>query len=174
MFYTGIGSRETPEHICNLMTKIAEKLSSMGWILRSGGADGADKAFMSGAKLLENYIPWKSARDSYTGVVPNLLHNMAYLQQVPGLNPLLYRSETTRLEKYSALWKLHARNVSQVLGLNLDTPSKFVILYAKPNGNGVSGGTNTAYQVAKFNNIPCFNLFIEEDLNRLKKFVEVK
>ena len=48
MYYAGVGSRETPLHICELMTQIAKKLSSLGWVCRSGGAEGADLAFMRG------------------------------------------------------------------------------------------------------------------------------
>src|SRR5665213_1137526 len=43
--YAGIGSRETPEAICNKMTKIGFLLYQKGYFLYSGGADGADKAF---------------------------------------------------------------------------------------------------------------------------------
>ena len=39
-YYTGIGSRKTPDDICKLMTKVAAKLSCDNWTLRSGGADG--------------------------------------------------------------------------------------------------------------------------------------
>ena len=34
--YAGIGSRETPPHICDMMTLIASRLESMGFLLRSG------------------------------------------------------------------------------------------------------------------------------------------
>src|SRR5690606_12262312 len=63
-YYTGIGSRETPKDILCLMVEVARKLSHLGWILRSGGAEGADTAFEIGALdkgaivLPEIYIPW--------------------------------------------------------------------------------------------------------------------
>jgi predicted Rossmann fold nucleotide-binding protein DprA/Smf involved in DNA uptake len=47
-FYTGIGSREVPNDIQYLMQKIATKLESLGFTLRSGGASGSDSAFESG------------------------------------------------------------------------------------------------------------------------------
>jgi hypothetical protein len=40
-YYAGIGSRETPKDILDLISKIAIKLESLGYTLRSGGADGA-------------------------------------------------------------------------------------------------------------------------------------
>jgi predicted Rossmann fold nucleotide-binding protein DprA/Smf involved in DNA uptake len=64
-YYTGIGSRETPEDILEFMKEIASKLESLGWILRSGGAPGADLAFENGVKeKKEIYIPWKGFNNS--------------------------------------------------------------------------------------------------------------
>lgn len=53
VYYTGVGSRKTPQSILILMNKIAQHFSSYGWILRSGGAQGADTAFESGASEKE-------------------------------------------------------------------------------------------------------------------------
>ena len=47
--YAGIGSRKTPIKILKEMTKIANFLNKKGYILRSGGAIGADKAFENGS-----------------------------------------------------------------------------------------------------------------------------
>jgi predicted Rossmann fold nucleotide-binding protein DprA/Smf involved in DNA uptake len=49
MYYAGVGSRETPAHVCKQMTELAKRLESFGLTLRSGGAKGADKAFEAGA-----------------------------------------------------------------------------------------------------------------------------
>ena len=140
MYYAGVGSRETPLHICELMTQIAKKLSSLGWVCRSGGAEGADLAFMRGAARLENYIAWLGeGSGGYSGIVPNLERNFEYLRDVENLNPLLYDPRTMQNPKYRGMWKLHARNVSQVLGLHLNSPCKFVLLYAQPTFTGGQG-----------------------------------
>jgi predicted Rossmann fold nucleotide-binding protein DprA/Smf involved in DNA uptake len=47
-YYAGIGSRETPKEICNKMTEIASLLEKQDFVLRSGGANGADSAFEKG------------------------------------------------------------------------------------------------------------------------------
>lgn len=47
--YTGIGSRNTPPDILDIMFRLAGKLASEGYVLRSGGAQGADDAFEQGA-----------------------------------------------------------------------------------------------------------------------------
>jgi predicted Rossmann fold nucleotide-binding protein DprA/Smf involved in DNA uptake len=49
MYYTGVGSRECPTYILDLMTQYATVLNNKGYILRSGGALGADSAFQSGS-----------------------------------------------------------------------------------------------------------------------------
>ena len=55
-FYTGIGSRQTPKDILNLIEDVAFKLASKGYILRSGAAKGADTAFEDGAKAYANKL----------------------------------------------------------------------------------------------------------------------
>ena len=49
-YYAGIGSRETPQEFLEFFVKLARFLYSKGYTLRSGGADGSDKAFEIGAK----------------------------------------------------------------------------------------------------------------------------
>lgn len=62
--YAGIGSRETPASVLDLMSRIARKLGARGWTLRTGGAEGADLAFYAGAYdsapkgLVELCLPW--------------------------------------------------------------------------------------------------------------------
>ena len=47
-YYAGIGSRSTPPEVQLMMTQLAKALSYEGWVLRSGGACGADTAFEIG------------------------------------------------------------------------------------------------------------------------------
>ena len=54
--YTGVGSREAPEEIILLMTKLSAKLEAQGWTLRSGAADGADTGFENGVNNEDEYI----------------------------------------------------------------------------------------------------------------------
>jgi hypothetical protein len=66
---TGIGSRDTPRDVLDTMTNLMYELHKDGWILRSGGASGADDAFEKGilnytGKIEEDYaeifIPWNN------------------------------------------------------------------------------------------------------------------
>ena len=159
-YWTGIGSRETPQEIGELMSKISVKLEELGYILRSGGAPGADTYFAEKIKNKEIFIPWKSFGE---GIVPKeteFAHNL--LREI---HPAYDRLTQGAL-------KLHLRNVNQVLGADLKTPSKFLICWAKTDNKGnPMGGTRTAWKIAEKYGIPCFNLAKEEDKNRILKII---
>jgi hypothetical protein len=148
VFYTGIGSRSTPDNVLKLFTSLGKTFAHMGLVLRSGGALGADEAFERGCDLVpgkkEIYLPWKGFN---------------------GNDSFLYTPSQKAMEiaeQYHPAWdncssaakKLHARNSHQVLGANLLCPSNFVVCWTPP-----TGGTNQALRVAEAHNIECLNLF---------------
>lgn len=156
-YYAGVGSRETPQPICDLMTDIARKLEGEGWILRSGGAAGADSAFESGVSNPENmevYLPSSyfngrsSSREGYIDATklegfPKALKTVDLFHPAPG-----------RLSDFPR--KLMARNAMQVLGASLEEPSQFVIAWTV--GGKVAGGTGQALRIARHHDIPVLNL----------------
>ena len=149
-YWTGIGSRSTPGSVCDLMTETATRLEDEGYILRSGGADGADYAFELGVKEYNNkeiYLPWIRFNDNPSSLVVDMNGPAPYFasQIHPAWDNL------TRGPK-----ALHARNVHQVLGKYLIEPSKFLICWTE--GGKVVGGTATAINLAKCFRIPVFNL----------------
>lgn len=146
MIYTGIGSRETPSHVLALMTGIATALEGRGYILRSGGAPGADSAFEAGANTLkEIYIPWLGFNGSTSKLLPT---PEAFIMA----------------EKFHPAWQrcrrgaraLHARNCHQVLGLDLKSPAEFIICWTKDALGG--GGTGQALRIAKAHDIKIYDL----------------
>lgn len=154
-FYAGVGSRETPYEFKNLMTKTARLLDSLGYTLRSGAAKGADTWFEEGSALerKEIYIPW----DGFNGrhaVEPGVHCGVTY--------------EATELAKaYHPAWDrlksggqvLITRDVYQILGLDLNTPSRFVVCWTP--GGKEKGGTAQAIRIAKSFGIPIFNFGID-------------
>lgn len=163
-FYTGVGSRKTPKDIGDMIILISAKLSSMGYTLRSGGADGSDSFFEDGSNDSVIYLPWYGYNGK-KGIVPED-HPYAY-ELIERIHPYFGNLSDGAI-------KLHLRNVNQVLGDDLDNivKSKFLICYAKIDKNGIPlGGTRTAWLVAKLYDIPCFNLFIKKDYERLSKFI---
>lgn len=152
-YYTGIGARSTPLETLKLMQTIGAVFAK-SWILRSGGANGADAAFESGAHSVDGpteiFLPWKGFNN-----------NKSHLW----IKDSIYTEASKIASEYHPAWhncsqavkKLHARNVQQILGENLDTPSQMVIAWT-PNGEDV-GGTATAIKLARKYNIPVYNLF---------------
>lgn len=72
-YYTGIGSRETPQDVLDYMTYLGETLAPY-YILRSGKAQGADEAFQLGVEKKQKqegfkhvhaqiFTPWKSFKN---------------------------------------------------------------------------------------------------------------
>ena len=149
-FYTGIGSRATPDDICELMTKVAAKLSRDHWTLRSGGADGADLAFEKGAANKEIFLPWKGFNGNESPLYNTKKEAFDIAEKAHPNWPACRQ----------AVKKLHARNVHQVLGQDLKAPSQFVVCWT-PNAELV-GGTRTALVLAQENDIPIFNLALPE------------
>lgn len=158
MIYAGIGSRETPKEILQLMDEIAIRLAHRGWTLRTGGAPGADDAFFDGAfgetADIEVYLPW----DGFNDYFKNDLLAKAFVHT----SPLPEAFEIAA--KYHPAWpylkqgakKLMARNSHQVLGKDLDTPADCIICWTE--GAKLKGGTAQALRMAEDLNIPVYNL----------------
>lgn len=158
--YAGIGSRSTPPETLSLIESIAARLAEKGWVLRSGGADGADSAFEKGCDqkqgTKEIFLPWKKFNSNNS----------------PLFNPTKECFELAA--KIHPAWdncsdgakRLHARNCQQILGQDLDDPVSLVICWTL--SGGVSGGTATAMKIAMQNNIPIVNLANQNDVLTLK------
>jgi hypothetical protein len=154
--YAGIGSRSTPRGVLKLMKAIAVELALDNWTLRSGNAQGADLAFQAGAaEHAEVFVPWSTFGPPFAsgavGFVPTGDAFTLAAEHHPGWPRL-----------NDAARKLHARNVHQVLGLDLQSPARFVICWT-PNGTVTgrepgSGGTGQALRVAAAHDVPVFNL----------------
>lgn len=153
MKYAGIGSRETPEYHLGMMRAIGVSLASLGFILRSGRARGADQAFERGARhgggICEIYEP---RRD-----LPSKWFDHAAM-----FHPAWRKcSEIAKI--------LHARNSAIMLGPELNDPVKFVSCYTV---NGLaSGGTGQALRIAEYMKIPVFNLFNDPTAEVMFKWV---
>ena len=170
--FTGVGSRKTPEDVQEHMTLVARVLEEASFTLRSGGADGADKAFEAGvSKLKEIYIPWGGFNNRSSveeGVItgwPNKMTGDFAKYTAARLHP--------NWDACSAgARKLHARNMAQLLGHTMLQPSLFVVCWT-PNGSG-SGGTGQALRGAAWLGIPIFDFGkgINETFKNLSNHVE--
>jgi len=146
MYYTGVGARSTPQDILQLMTKIAFKMLNFGYILRSGGAEGADKAFEAGAGNAKTIYYARDATPEAEAIASQF--HPAWNKCKPFVR------------------KLHGRNSFQILGINLNEPSTYCICWT-PDGATThmercmrTGGTGTAISIADFYHVPVVNLAI--------------
>ncbi len=148
-YYAGIGSRQTPSEMCSKLTLLATVLEKKGFVLRSGGAEGADKSFEKGVQSSANKIILrprdctKEARDLAATVHPAWHMCNNYAQE------------------------LHGRNMQIILGRYLEEPAEFVIAWTMSIERG---GTSTGLRLAKRHNIPCFNFADEEDFKKFLLF----
>ena len=175
-FYTGVGSRFTPVEMRTVLNDIAYNLASDGWILRSGAADGADTAFEKGCISIKGkmniYLPWDGFNNRKADGKKYILPDESW--------PVYERAQELVEQihpNYGVLSqgaiRLHTRNIFQSLGDNIDTPSKFLVCWANVDKDGFPvGGTRTAWTLARMNRIPCFNLFIEKDMERINKWLQ--
>tara|TARA_R100001594_G_scaffold53735_1_gene87284 strand:+ start:19222 stop:19794 length:573 start_codon:yes stop_codon:yes gene_type:complete len=179
MFYTGIGSRETPEDTLDIMRRIGFTLAKYGFTLRSGAAGGADEAFEYGCRQAEGkaqlFVPWAGfcSRESTEGIrklIPTqprfeeAKHFLLDNNIIPWFNNMKQGAQ-----------KLHARNYYQIKGVGDEPMSDFVIAYSELNRNGEpTGGTRTAILLAEQMGVPVFNLATQEGIDRCVPYLEEK
>jgi hypothetical protein len=176
MIYTGIGSRKTPQEVCDVMYAMAAVFGEEGWTLRSGGAPGADLAFERGCDSVsgpkEIYLPWDGFNsDQRQDCSPN------------GVVVLNNKEAYSIASKYHPKWgslnagsrALMARNSHQILGMDLETPTDLVICWTK-DGKGL-GGTGQALRIARDLDIPVVDLgafdYIYEATKKVGQVVEL-
>lgn len=169
MTYAGIGSRKAPPEQIDRMTRAAQRLAAMGYTLRSGAADGADKAFEAGAgEKKEIFLPWKGFNGSTSSFVAPTRDAMDVAAAV---HPAWARLSP-------AAQKLQARNSHQILGEDLRTPSDFVVCWtpdgaeAEQERTAATGGTGQAIALASRWGVPVFNFARPDAGERLHAFLK--
>lgn len=173
-FYAGIGSRSTPPYILHLMEDVAGRLADAGWMLRTGGADGADMAFMEGCNTCHLMLPWPGF--NHLSVIRNggYEYGTRYFYPSPHATDMSvqYHPTPDRLSRQAQL--MMGRNALQVFGYIDDAGtfmqpfSKFVVCWT-PDGaveetSRATGGTGHAIRLANAYSIPVFNLQRAEHL----------
>lgn len=139
LYYAGVGSRDTPLGVCDHMTDIATWLSRGGFILRSGGARGADRAFEAGAGGdCELFLTADGARPELDAFV----------------DP--YHPNPKAISGYARPYL--RRNACQVLGrFPLESPRSSFVLCWTPGGQ-VVGGTGHTIRLAHAFSVPVINI----------------
>lgn len=170
-FYAGIGSRETPEHIRQFMTTLAIHLREQGFVCRTGYAIGADQAFYKGA------APDVIVYNPKEIIVPNgglsldctKFGNWHIALEIAAS----FHGGWKDLSPFAKL--LIARNTYQILGDDLNTPSKFVVCWTRDGATSKTsrntGGTGQAIRIATHLGIPVYNIANRSCLSYVKSFM---
>lgn len=169
-YYAGIGSRETPAEFIEKMEKIASILEKRGWILRSGGAPGADSAFERGVsdpKNKEIYLPWSGFQDRDGEEEGELVFDRKEKWAIKIAKK--FHPDFANLGKGAKV--LMCRNTHQIFGPKRDSVrSLFVVCWTKDGGP--TGGTGQAIRIANEYGVPVFNLFFESHEKKLRRMIK--
>lgn len=154
-YYTGVGSRDISSEEYSLIVKIAERMSDLGYVLRTGGAQGSDSAFMEGCRninpnMMEVWSPWvgfcKGETDTLTLDEKGLARQFFIKKGIiPWFDDMKQGAK-----------RLHERNYFQVVGR---LPLSKVCIFCSDEEKGEPvGGTRSAVLTARNFGVPTYNL----------------
>lgn len=174
-YATLVGSRDLHFYAYMLMRLAGEMTVDAGVRPRSGLAPGADSAAYEGARRSKRF-----AEIGFDNYLPNarMFDTYRYGNRRPNPEQRIYDATTFTATyeqarehalaargSFNGLGSdgilLHTRNSFQVLGHEMDKPSKFVLCWAEPSGKQgrVKGGTNTAVMIGRRYQIPVRNMY---------------
>lgn len=179
IYYSGIGSRETPNEILDDMFVLGVWFAELGYTLRSGNANGADVAFGRGCDYVDGnseiYLPY----DNFNGGCRNSIHvkNSKLLKRASTIMKSLKSQMYTWNSRNTPY---HQRNVFQVIGVNLNTQSSFVVCYTDTGAEtekqvierNDTSGTSTAITLADRLSIPVVNMYNKDWLSRIENILK--
>ena len=173
--YAGVGARATPEPVLAHMREIAERLGERGWLLRTGGADGADSAFAAAAPpdRREVIVPWRGYNGLDTRAGEGSACRVLTPAEIEAMRPLAEPHHPAWERCAATVRDLHARNVAVLLGTDLKQPAHAVVCWTK-DGRDI-GGTGLAIRLAQHRGIPVLNLAeldVRAAMDRLERIAE--
>jgi len=174
LIYAGIGPRDTPAMVQDIMSDIAAQLAPK-WLLRSGHARGADMAFERGAIAakgkMEIFLPWEGFNGQFSdGVSYGTRTHDSFQQDTASSIYMAQRSQNkppwSHLKQDTRA--LFMRNVPIILGEFMNVPVDCVITWT-PNDE-YDGGTKHAMGVAGRYNLPIFDIRTSLGQSKLIEF----
>lgn len=166
--YVGCGSSETPDHILQVMSSVAELLAGKGLTLRVSDQKGADVAFRRGSG--GRYFMYTAIDTGVPGGIPAEL--------VGGNRPTLARrliQGFPLLPRREQQWGITA--VSMVAGYCTSNPAKMLICWTpdgavKPEEFTENTGHTARYlRIADKLGVPVYNLARERDLKTVASWL---
>lgn len=157
-YYSGIGSRNTPPNILEVMKKIGAIAPQYSYILRSGGALGADSAFENGCDSVNGKKQiWNPRKELVVE------HDWA----IKEASEICLEFPLNNMRPF--IRNLIVRNMYQILGEHGNELSSFVVCYTPTLDptDSEAGGTRYACRLAKKYAIPIYNLRNERHLQKI-------
>lgn len=184
--FAGIGSRETPGNMQAKLAQVTRRLANLGGQCRSGNAAGADISCQwgvhraieeDGVDPLANqiYLPWKAFNFDCVPQCYGAYYDSFTKESCKAAEDLMSQLHPKWASLSRGARTLHTRNVFQVYGPDVDEQAviDFVVCWT-PDGvehhsrvQKETGGTGSAIRMASLLDIPVFNLFNPDALNRL-------
>ena len=151
-YYAGIGARSAPEEALGAMRRLATSLRENGWVLRSGGAQGSDRAFESAAGRDKEVMTPRNMGMTSGGVAT------PPRWEVRTISPFCLEYPIEQMKPY--VQALLARNAMIVVGVAGDCHVDFVVCWTPTDDpcDPQAGGTRYACRLASSLGIPVFNL----------------
>lgn len=185
-YWTIVGSRNTPEHVLELMIRMGRTLTDNGISVSSGDAYDSDRAGWYGARQSKRYAEVGARVYLANGTGRNFyrLRDNRFFYDASGFTDTWNTAMQMAMQARGSFgglneWgkALHTRNVYQIHGEDLKSLSDAIIYYAEPIGKRenekVSGGTNTALRLAVMADIPIRkNLYFQDDYEWCGKWLE--
>jgi len=192
-FYAGIGSRKINKKISEIMMRFACCMAFAGLKVNSGGADGSDTSFETGARIaydamckldpnlpvgeygrvMSVFLPW----DGFNNRKNN--RKAGYVIKIP-------EKAMSITSGFHPGWKnlgdgprkLMSRNAMQVLCESLDRPVKFVSAYTSDGATLASetssktGGTGQAIRISESFGVNVYNMGKKEHLTKVLEWID--
>lgn len=172
-----IGSRKAPSHAISTGFQIGMELAKRNIKMYSGGAPGMDDTFERGYRMINhNLMNIILPNNGFNGRTRG--ENYFPLEDYPIELILKAEEMVADIHPYWPLEgfarRAHTRNCFQILGHDLNSPVDCVILWAPINGVSVTGGTRTAFELARQYNIKAYNMANLDHLEELEAMLEIK
>lgn len=157
------GNKNPPQQIVEAIHRIAKKLESMGYTMRSGGMQGVEDIFEKATSKNEIHLPWRDFDKKFSKLTftPPEAKTLASRYQ-PGYDGLPNPVQT-----------FLAKNVRVLFGNNLKSPALFVVAWSEDGCESArdrtpkTGDVGHMVAIATAMRIPVFNLGKQDGEQRL-------
>jgi hypothetical protein len=125
-------------------------------VMRSGAADGADRAFEKGVKKSRNKEIYRPSYDANKALPAGYLVIGGKKEAEARAIAAAVTTDFGKLDQFGQ--DLHTRNAFQVLGRDPTRPSEFVLAITKAGNDARVRGTRATMAIAAANGIPVYDL----------------